>query len=548
MPMPLSSDKPRDAAQPSDPVSETREDPKKITKPRSPPITQTHMNHSPTISPITNNTQPSAQQEPVSSTFPNPVPDNQPNIMHKNPNPSSSLSKPPTENPQPTNQHPMRTRLKANIRKPTSKLNLSVTLASTISPEPHTITQALKDKRWRGAMCHEMDAFAQNQIFDLVPRPPNRNIIGCRWLLPTGSLGRCKARLVTKWYNQEYGRDYTATFSPVIKSTTIHLILDIAVSRSWPIQQLDVNNAFLQGTLNEEVYMEQPPSFVDSDNPTHVCRLRKAVYRLKQAPRAWYLELITYLLSIGFRNSQADASMFVLHRGNHYTYLLVYVDDILITGSNTPFIQHVLSLLVERFSVKDPEDLNYFFGLEAHRTSQGMHLSQRKYVVDLVHKYHMSDAKPVTTPMASSPKLTINSGASLSDPSDYRRLVRSLQNISFTRPDIAFAVNRLSQFMHHPTEDHWQAAKRILRYMVGTTTHVIYLPANNSTQLHAYSDADSAGDSDATSPPTLTSYTLVELRSPGPQRSRQASHAHPLKLSTDPLPTPSLKFDGSATF
>lgn len=191
---------------------------------------------------------------------------------------------------------------------------------------------------------------------------------------------------MAKGYNQEHGRDYTETFSPVIKSTTIRLVLDVAVSRAWPIKQLDVNNAFLQGTLKEEVYMEQPPGFVDPDNPTFVCKLRKAVYGLKQAPRTWYTELKNFLLTIGFTNSLSDTSLFILRRNNDFVYLLVYVDDILITGSNTSTINQILALLTTRFSVKDAEDLNYFLGIEAHRTTHGLHLSQRKYILDILHR------------------------------------------------------------------------------------------------------------------------------------------------------------------
>ncbi|KFK45117.1 hypothetical protein AALP_AA1G346500, partial [Arabis alpina] len=159
-------------------------------------------------------------------------------------------------------------------------------------------------------------------------------------------------------------------------------------------------------------------------------------------------------------------------------------------------IQRILHLLADRFSVKDPEDLHYFLGIEAHRTATGLHLSQRKYILDLLHKYTMTNAKPVTTPMATSPKLTLNAGTNLSDPSAYRKLVGSLQYLAFTRLDIAYAVNRLSQFMHKPTEDHWQAAKRILRYLAGTPTHGLFYAAKSSLNLHAFSDADWAGDSD----------------------------------------------------
>lgn len=242
--------------------------------------------------------------------------------------------------------------------------------------------------------------------------------------------------------------------------------------------------------------MDQPPGFVDTDGPDYVCKLHKAVNGLKQAPRAWCKELISFLLNLGFVNSLADTSLFIHRQGSQVIYLLIYVDDILITSNTKSGIARVLVLLAQRFSVKDAEDLNYFLGIEAHRTQQGLHLSQRKYILDLLHKYDMTNAKPVTTPMASSPKLHLHDGVRLSDPTKYRRLIGNLQYLQFTRLDIAYAVNKLSQFMHMPTEYHWQAAKRILRYLAGTPTHGIFYSATNKLTLHAYSDADWAGDSD----------------------------------------------------
>lgn len=367
--------------------------------------------------------------------------------------------------------------------------------------EPRTVKQALSDDIWRDSMSHEFNAQVQNRTWSLVPRAPHQNIIDTKWIYKykyaaDGTVLRPKSRLVAKGYNQRKGIDYTETFSPVIKSSTIRLILDIAITRDWPIKQLDVNNAFLQGTLTEEVYISQPEGFIDANYPNHVCRLHKALYGLKQAPRAWYQELRNYLLSLGFVNSLADASLFILKHGSHMTYILVYVDDIIVTGSNSCYIQNTLDALASRFSIKDPEDLHYFLGLEAHRTPQGLHLTQRRYILDLLTRCNMLDAKPVTTLMATSPKLSLNSGTPLSDPTTYRATVGSLQYLALTRPDISYAVNRLSQYMHIPTSEHWQAAKRLLRYLAGTSSHGIFFHRRNNNNLHTFSDADWAGDPD----------------------------------------------------
>lgn len=173
----------------------------------------------------------------------------------------------------------------------------------------------------------------------------------------------------------------------------------------WPLKQLDINNAFLQGTLNEDVYMVQPAGFIDKDKPTHVCKLNKALYGLKEAPRAWYTELKTYILSLGFRNSMADASLFFLHDRGVVIFILIYVDDIVVTGNSLSRIRDIINTFSRRFSLKDLDDLGYFLGIEVLRTSQGIHLSQRKYICDLLHCTNMTHAKPVPTPMCPSTSL-----------------------------------------------------------------------------------------------------------------------------------------------
>lgn len=180
----------------------------------------------------------------------------------------------------------------------------------------------------------------------------------------------------------------------------------------------------------------------------------------------------------------------MLKIGKELVYLLVYVDDILVTGTSPTLVQCVIDTLARKFSINDMGDLSYFLGIEAIRTDHGMHLMQRKYVTDLLTKTNMLHSKPVSTPMASTPKLTTRSGSILSDPREYRQIVGSLQYLSLTRPDILYAVNRLSQFMHQPTTDHWLAVKRLLRYLSGTLSHMIYLRKQAQATLHGFSDAD----------------------------------------------------------
>ncbi|KAK9214347.1 hypothetical protein WN944_006336 [Citrus x changshan-huyou] len=249
--------------------------------------------------------------------------------------------------------------------------------------------------------------------------------------------------------------------------------------------------------------MAQPPGFVDPDHPSYVCKLHKAIYGLKQAPRAWYHELRQFLLASGLKNSHSDTSLFVL-RSNHVLYLLVYVDDIVVTGSNDALVSQFVECLAQCFSLKDLGSLSYFLGVEVVPHHLGIQLSQRRYIQDLPQRTNMDNAKLVLTPLpTSSAAISLTSGTPLSDPTPYRAAVGSLQYLSLTRPDISFAVNRMAQFMHQPTTEHWVLVKRILRYLSGTLDKGLLLYRDSpltlhgfSNSLHAFSDADWAGNKD----------------------------------------------------
>lgn len=239
----------------------------------------------------------------------------------------------------------------------------------------------------------------------------------------------------------------------MVKPATIRLVLSVATSHRWPIRQFDVNHAFLQGKLQETVYMMQPPDFINKDHPTAVCRLNKAIYGLKQAPWACYNELKQFLLASGFKNSFADASLFIYNAKGTLLYMLVYVDDIILTGNNQQQLDQFIQALSSRFSLKDLGTLSYFLGIEAHHTSHGLLLTQQRYIADLLQRTKMMDCNPVSTSMCPYKPLTLQSGTPMRDPTQYRATVGSLQYLSLTRPDISFAVNKLSQFLqrfHQP--------------------------------------------------------------------------------------------------
>ncbi|KAG8489332.1 hypothetical protein CXB51_017400 [Gossypium anomalum] len=380
-----------------------------------------------------------------------------------------------------SNTHPMVMRAKAGIFKP-KVMHVEVT-------EPFTIEEALFTPEWRSAAQAEYDALVRNSTWELVPLPPNRKVIGCKWLFkvkknPDGTIDRRKARLVAKGCSQVPGCDFKETFSPVIKPATIRTILSIAVTKGWSLRQVDINNAFLNGDLTDEVFMQQPPGYVQSgpNSEQLVCRLTKALYGLRQAPRAWFLKLRQFLVSSGFVLSKSDASLFVRVSSALTLYVLVYVDDIVITGSSSDeincFVQHMCKL-------------HYFLGIEVSRSSSGsLHLSQSKYIRELLTRSSMDNAKGVHTPMVSSSVFSKSEGEPLADPTEYRSLAGALQYVVLTRPDIAYAVNRVCQFMHAPTSSHMVALKRILRYLYGTLSHGLVFRLSDRLSLVGYADAN----------------------------------------------------------
>ncbi|KAJ1692760.1 hypothetical protein LUZ63_009458 [Rhynchospora breviuscula] len=424
------------------------------------------------------------------------------------PAPTSDSQPPPNIHPNPSlstnthttpalSVHPMTTRSRDNTRKPRHFPDC-VALITTLEQEPTTFVQANSKIEWRQAMAHEIEALATNNTWTLVPPPIDRPVIGCKWVFKIkrksdGTIDRYKARLVAKGFNPQEGVDYFDTFSPAVRPTTIRVILSIATSQHWSIRQLDVNNAFFHGDLTERVYMSQPPGFHDKMCPNHVCLLSKSLYGLKQSPRAWFYKLSTTLVTLGFHESHYDPSLFIAHKDGHTTLILIYVDDILVTGSNNLHISSLIEHLNTHFSLKDLGQVHYFLGMEVSAAPNGLHLSQAKYILDILNRAKMTHAKHSPTPMVPTDSFTTDDATSFHDPLLYRSIVGALQYATLTRPDISFAVNRVSQFMQNPSINHWTAVKRILRYLSGTIHHGLRFTYGHPFTLHAYSDSDWAG-------------------------------------------------------
>ncbi|XP_071718256.1 uncharacterized mitochondrial protein AtMg00810-like [Rutidosis leptorrhynchoides] len=238
--------------------------------------------------------------------------------------------------------------------------------------------------------------------------------------------------------------------------------------------------------------MHQPPGFRHPQYPNHVCLLQKSLYGLKQAPRAWFQRFAGYAQRIGFHQSRCDTSLFIYHQGSDTAYLLLYVDDIVLTASSTGLVQQIIASLHKEFSMTDLGPLNYFLGIHATRTASGMFLSQKQYASEIIKRASMPSCHPCRTPVELGAKLTSH-GPPVKDPTLYRSLACALQYLTFTRSDISYAVQQICLFMHDPREQHMHALKRIIRYIQDTTDLGLQLYASSPTTLVAYSDADWAG-------------------------------------------------------
>jgi hypothetical protein len=269
--------------------------------------------------------------------------------------------------------------------------------------------------------------------------------------------------------------------------------------KGWVLYQLDVNNAFLHGTLDEEVYMSLPPGFHSKGEPypsDTVCKLQKSLYGLKQASRQWFSKFSNTLLHHGFIQSKADYSLFTKQQGSCFIALLVYVDDILIASNSAEDVAELKNYLDSQFKLKDLGPVRYFLGLEIARSSKGISISQRKYALEIMEDARMLGCKLAKCPMDQNLKLSKYEGPLIPDPSVYRRLIGRLMYLTMTRPDIVFSVHKLSQFMESPRDPHLKAAQHILQYIKGAPSQGLLYAFTSDLHIKAFSDSDWAGCSD----------------------------------------------------
>ncbi|KAJ9567352.1 hypothetical protein OSB04_003318 [Centaurea solstitialis] len=401
--------------------------------------------------------------------------------------------------------YPMTTRSRTGNLKPRQILNLSVT--DSISPIPTSTAQAVCDPHWKEAMDFEMSALLSNYTWDLVLPPASANIVGSRWLFrhkfdSQGHLARYKARLVAQGFSQQPGLDYDETFSPIVKPATIRTVLSIAVSLNWPIHQLDVKNAFLNGDLTKEVYMKQPPGYVHPSHLNHVCRLRKALYGLKQSPRAWFHRFAVFITSLGFSSSKSDSSLFVYHHGRDTIYLLLYVDDIILTASSPDLVNRVISRLSSEFKMTDLGAPSFFWELLTlvlpraffclNQFLPGKSSLVLAWILVILAPPRRRQSRNCP-PLVRQSLIRLFIGVSLVTFSTSRLLDLGVLFGRLNRLDISYAVQQICLFMHDPREPHFNALKRILRYLQGTLSMGLFLRPSPINRLVSYTHADWAG-------------------------------------------------------
>ena len=373
--------------------------------------------------------------------------------------------------------------------------------------EPSTIQEAKSSvhaAEWKVATDAEYNSLIENKTWKLVELPPGRKAIGCKWVFKLkhdvdGKVERFKARLVAKGYAQKYGIDYDEIFSPVVRFSSISLLIAFAVQHDMLIHQMDVETAFLNGKLGEEIYMQQPEGYVKPGEKYLVCKLEKSLYGLKQSSRCWNKAFRERVEKIGFTQATAEPCVFI-RKKDSLTIIAIHVDDLMILAESILEMQRLKDSLKLQFKMKDMGELHYYVGvcIVQDKERKQVYLHQGLYIEKMIKKFGQTQAKSVSTPADLNVRLQKEDGVSKPvDTTSYQSIVGSLLYAAITtRPDIAQAVGVVSKFCANPTQSHLTAAKRILRYLKGTVYLGLIYKKCADGNLIGYSDADWAGDMD----------------------------------------------------
>ena len=375
-------------------------------------------------------------------------------------------------------------------------LDSMVFLAATDPTSYNEAVSVPEKEKWITAMKEELDSLKKNGTYVETKLPNGRKAIGCRWIYKTklksdGTIDKYKARLVAQGYSQIPGQDYSETFAPVARLTTLRTLLALISCKEMIADHVDVKSAYLQADLAEEVYMKPPPG---SDVPDdYVCLLKKGLYGLKQSGKNWHDELTSFISPAGFVRSQADPCLFVNPKSK--TYVLIYVDDLIVCSTDADSVTKFKCHLGSKFEISDLGKLHWYLGLSITTTSEGLKLSQDLYVDTLLKKFGLTNAKVFRSPAAELRLCAATCDDVIRTNVPYRELVGSLMWLSVcTRPDISYSVNSVAKYVESPTDLHWNAAKRILRYVKGTPHAGLLFRKGGDIILNGYSDSDWAGD------------------------------------------------------
>lgn len=400
--------------------------------------------------------------------------------------------------------------LKMNLRprKPNANLLNNVNNNDELLCNPNTVEEVFSRKdahQWFESMEAEYNSLLANDTWELVNLPANREAIKSKWVFnikrdKNGKIVRYKSRLVAKGCSQKYGVDFNEVFSPVVRYSSIRLILALAAEYNLEVHQMDVAAAYLNGKLKEEIFMIQPEKFVDPKNPEKVCKLKKALYGLKQAGREWNETLDKFLHENGFTRCNGDTCVYIKNKGKEAIIVAVYVDDILIACSNLQTLNKVKYNISLKFDVVDKGPVDYFLGMEVVRDKANNTISicQQRFIQDLLEEFKMVGTRKCNTPLDPGQKFKKCSDCTNCEKIDtklYQSLIGSLMYLGLsTRPDIMHSVSKLSQFNVNPHKEHFGAAKHLLRYLNSTKNFkLIYRKTGES--LTGFADADWASSS-----------------------------------------------------
>ena len=368
--------------------------------------------------------------------------------------------------------------------------------------EPAEFEEAKNYPKWIDAMKEELRMIEKNQTWELVDMLKHKKLIGVKWVYITklnvdGTINKHKAKLVVKGYVQIFCVDFSETFALVERLDTIRMLLAVSTQKGWKIFQLDVKSAFLNGYLQEEIFVEHPKGFVVRGEEENVYLLKKALYGLKHAPRAWYSRIDEHLLKHDFKKSLSESTLYIRNSNFDYIVVLLYIDDLFVTGNNPSMIDKFKAEMMKVFeTLTDLGEMSYFLGMEVQQNQRGIFICQQKYAKEILKKFKMEERKSMTTSMNLKEKFCKEDGADKVDDAIYRSLIGCLMYLTATKPDIMHVVSLLSRFMHCASEVHFKAAKRVVRYIKGTLSYGIQFSRIENFELQGYADSDCASSCD----------------------------------------------------